>query len=222
MRLLIKFPTRGRPQQFLTTLRGWLSHAADLSRIAVLVSYDTDDATMTPEVIAEAEGLHPALVAVGGTSKSKIDACNRDLPEYGGHWDVVLLVSDDMWCVRAGWDAMIREKMALHFPDTDGALWFFDGAQRKINTLECVGRKRYEHFGYLYHGSYRSFFCDDEQSAIGLRDKKLIFVEQSIAHHHHPSWLGGMKRDATYARNNGAWAHDEANFKHRKIMGFPV
>lgn len=222
MRLLVKFPTRGRPQQFLTTLRGWLSQASDLSQIAVLVSYDTDDATMTPDIIAEAEGLHPALLAAGGLSKSKIDACNRDLPGYGGHWDVVLLVSDDFWCVRKGWDTMIREKMLLHFPDTDGALWFFDGAQRKINTLECVGRKRYEQFGYLYHPSYRSFFCDDEQTAIGLRDKKLIFVEQSIAHHQHPAWLKGMKPDATYARNNGAWAHDEANFKHRKTMGFPA
>lgn len=222
MRILIKFPTRGRPQQFLTTLRGWLSHAADLSRIAVLVSYDTDDATMTPEVIAEAEGLHPALVAVSGVSKSKIDACNRNLPEYGGHWDVVLLVSDDMWCRRQGWDMSIILNMQRHFPDTDGALWHFDGSQRKINTLECVGRKRWEANGrVLYHPSYKSFFCDNETTAVGLRDKKLIFVEHSLCTHEHPAWGAGMKRDATYARNNGAWAHDEANFKHRKIMGFP-
>ncbi len=222
MRILLKFPTRGRPQQFLTTLRGWLTNAADLSQIAVLVSYDSDDATMTPEVIAKAEAMHPALVAVSSISKSKIDACNRDLPEYGGHWDVVLLASDDMWCVRQGWDAMIREKMLLFFPDTDGALWIFDGAQRKINTLECVGRKRYASAGFLYHPSYASFFCDDEQTAIGLRDKKLIFVEQSIAHHQHPAWLGGMKADATYQRNNKFWQHDKANFARRQAAGFPA
>lgn len=221
MRVLIKFPTRGRPQQFLTTLRGWLENAADLSRIAILVSYDADDTSMTPEVIAQAEGMHPALVAVSGHSASKIAACNRDLPEYGGAWDIVLLVSDDMWCVRQGWDTMIREKMALHFPDMDGALWFFDGAQRKINTLECVGRKRYEQFGYLYHGSYRSFYSDNESTAVGLRDGKLVFVEQSIAHHQHPSWLGGMQRDATYQRNNRHWTHDESLFKRREAEGFP-
>jgi hypothetical protein len=146
MRVLLKFPTRGRPRQFLTTLKGWLDNAADLSRIAVLVSYDADDASMTPDIIAQAEAMHPALVAVRGNSKTKIEACNADLPEYGGDWDVVLLISDDMWCVRKGWDSMIRDRMAQYFPDTDGSLWFYDGAQDKINTLTCYGRKYYERF----------------------------------------------------------------------------
>lgn len=146
MIILLKYPSRGRPQQFLTTLRGWLQQADDLSRIAVLVSYDADDATMTDAVIAEAEGLHPALLAVRGNSKTKIEACNADLPEYGGAWDVVLLISDDMWCVRQGWDTLIRANMMRYFPDTDGSLWFYDGAQNKINTLTCYGRKYYERF----------------------------------------------------------------------------
>lgn len=221
MRIIIKFPTRGRPRQFLTTLKGWLDYAADPANLAILVSYDTDDATMTPEVIAEAEKLHPALIAVGGVSESKIAACNRDLPEYQGNWDVILLVSDDFWCVRKGWDDMIRQHMRDKFPDTDGALWIWDGAQKAINTLECVGRKRYEHFGYLYNPEYRSFFSDNEQTEIGLRDGKLSFIPNSIAHHQHPSWLGGMKRDATYNRNNGSWKQDEATYHRRKAAGFP-
>jgi hypothetical protein len=222
MRILLKYPTRGRPQQFLTTLRGWLDNAADLSRIAVLVSYDADDATMTPEVIAEAEKLHPLLIAVSGNSKSKIDACNRDVSEYGAQWEVVLLISDDMWCVRQGWDDIIRTNMARYFPDTDGALWFYDGAQKKINTLECVGYRRWAGFRYLYHPSYFSFFSDNEQTAVGLRDKKLVTIEQSIAHHQHPAWLGGMKRDATYIRNNMFWRQDERNYYERKSKGFPA
>lgn len=117
---------------------------------------------------------------------------------------------------------MVREKMLLHFPDMDGALWFFDGAQRKINTLECVGRKRWESNGrVLYYPGYKSFFCDNESTALGLRDRKLVFIEQSIAHHQHPSWLGGMKPDATYKRNNGAWGHDQALFNRREAEGFP-
>lgn len=222
MKILLKFPTRGRPKQFLDTLHGWLSQAADRSRISVLVSYDADDATMRAEIIAAAEGMHPALVAVKGNSKTKIEACNADLNEYAGDWDVVLLISDDMWCVRQGWDNMIREKMAQHFPDTDGALWFFDGSQRSINTLECVGRARYDHFGFLYHQSYASFFCDNEQSAVGLRDRKLVFVEQSIAHHQHPCWGKGMKRDAIYDRNNKYWKQDQSNYERRKAAGFPL
>jgi hypothetical protein len=222
MRILLKFPTRGRPQQFVSTLRGWLEKSDDLSRIAVLVSYDSDDATMTPEVIAEAEKLHPAIAAIGGHSKSKIDACNRDIPEYKGDWSAVLLISDDMWCSTQGWDSHIRENMERRFPDTDGALWFWDGAQRRINTLECVGRKRYTKLGFLYHPSYFSFFSDNETTAVGLRDGKLAVIEESICRHQHPAWLGGMAVDDTYRRNHAFWDQDKANFAKRKAEGFPL
>jgi hypothetical protein len=187
------------------------------------VSYDEDDATMTPEIIAQAEAMHPALVAIRGRSASKIDACNRDLENYGGDWDVVLLISDDMWCVRKGWDDLIRERMTQYFPDTDGALWFFDGAQKRINTLECVGFNRWFRNGsVLYHPSYKSFWSDNETTAVGLRDKKLVFIEHSIAHHQHPAWLKGMKPDATYARNHPFWAADKSNFYAREAAGFPL
>lgn len=223
MRILLKYPTRGRPQQFLTTLAGWVKNANNPSDIAILVSYDADDATMTPEIIARAEAIHPALIAVRGKSKTKIEACNADLNEYAGDWEVVLLCSDDMWCSRMGWDGAVRREMYVNCNGgTDGALWFFDGAQKKINTLECVGRDRYRKFGQLYHGSYASFWCDNESTAIGLRDKKLFFVESPICSHQHPAWLGGMKTDATYRKNHPFWAQDQANFYRRQALGFPA
>lgn len=221
MRIICKYPTRGRPAHFIARLREWVGLAHDPSRIAFLVSYDADDATMSDVVIEQAHSIHPSVICVKGNSKTKIGACNADLADYKADWEVVLLISDDMIPCRQAWDDLIRKKMGLYFPDTDGALWFWDGAQRKINTIECVGRKRYEQFGYLYHHSYSSFFSDNETTLVGLRDKKLIFIEESICHHHHPAWLGGMKRDATYERNNKYWRADEMNFAHRKLMGFP-
>lgn len=223
MRILCKYPTRGRPAHFISRLREWTRLAYDPSKIAFLVSYDEDDATMNDVVIEQAESIHPSVVCVEGNSKSKIEACNKDLPEYAGDWDIVLLISDDMVPVREAWDDLIRKMMGRYFPDTDGALWFWDGAQKKINTLECVGRKRWEANGrVLYHSSYSSFFCDNETTAVGLRDKKLIFISESIAHHQHPAWLRGMKPDATYARNNRFWRADESNFARRQAAGFPA
>lgn len=222
MRILCKYPTRGRPQHFLARLKEWAALAHDQSRIAFLVSYDADDATMTPEVIAQAEAIHPSVVCVKGNSKTKIEACNADLPEYGGDWQVVLLISDDMVCRREAWDDMIRKNMERYFPHTDGALWHWDASQKKINTLECVGRKRWEENGrVLYHPSYASFFCDNETTLVGLRDKKLVFIGEPICTHEHPSWGGGMKRDATYERNNKYWRADETNFHRRQAAGFP-
>lgn len=222
MKILLKYPTRGRPDFFLQRIREWTSFASNASQIAWLVSYDRDDPTMTTGVIAQAESIHPSVICVNGDSKTKIEACNANIAEYEADWSVILLVSDDMWCVRNGWDDLIRQKMTEFFPHTDGALWIFDGAQRKINTLECVGRRRYQSFGYLYHPSYKSFWSDNETTAVGLRDDKLVFIEQSIAHHQHPSWLKGMKHDATYARNHPYWAADKANFYTRQARGFPA
>jgi ribosomal protein L31 len=221
MRILLKYPTRGRPLRFLETLLGWIVNAENPELLSVLVSYDKDDSTMTPAIIAKAEAYHPALICIAGNSRTKIEACNADINEYGGTWDVILLVSDDMFCRRKGWDTMIRKHMMAYFPDTDGALWFWDGSQRAINTLECVGRKRYEAFRYLYHPTYASFFCDNEQSDIGVRENKLVFVETPICSHEHPAWAGGMKPDATYQRNNKYWKQDKSNYERRKAANFP-
>lgn len=221
MNILIKYPTRGRPQLFLQTLQGWISHAAVPAELCVLVSYDADDATMTDEVVTAAERLHPAMTAVRGGSKTKIEACNADLAVYAKPWDVVLLVSDDMFCARDGWDDVIRDQMSRHFPDTDGALWFHDGRQRRGCTLECVGRKRYERFGYLYHPSYVSFWCDDESTEVGLRDGKLQFIEPGICTHEHPSMGGSLRVDATYLQNNPWMWKDHKTFLARKALDFP-
>ncbi len=223
MRILLKYPTRGRPQQFLKTLQGWVKNAADPSRISIIVSYDADDATMTPAVIAQAEAIHPALVAVKGNSKTKIAACNADLSEYKGDWEVVLLVSDDMVCRRFGWDEIIHVKMAELYPDTDGVLWFHDGTkQRDIMTLSCIGHRYYDRDRFIYHDSYASFWCDNEATDVARSRGKLTFIESPIASHEHPSWLGGMKPDATYQRNNKYWKADEANYHRRKAVGFPA
>ncbi len=223
MKVLLKYPTRARPQQFLTTLRGWISQAVKPQDIAVLVSYDADDATMTPEVIAQAEALHPAVVCMKGKSKTKIQACNADLAEYAGDWDVVLLVSDDFFCRRIGWDDLIRDAMKGFYPDTDGCLWFHDGTkQRVICTLSCVGKAYYQRDRYLYHKSYYSFFCDNEFTDTARARGKITFIENGIATHEHPAWGGGMKPDALYARNNRYWKSDEANYHKRKAEGFPA
>lgn len=223
MRLLLKYPSRGRPQQFLTTLRGWIENANNPADIAVLVSYDADDATMTPEIIAQAEMIHPALIAVQGSSKSKIEACNKDINDFAVDWDVVILASDDMWNSRVGWDDLVRLNMRDHFPDTDGVLWFHDGSkQREIMTLSCIGRAYYQRDNFIYHPSYYSFFCDNEATDVARGRDKIVFIDRPLAIHNHPAWEGGMKPDATYQRNNKYWRSDQLNYERRKAQGFPL
>lgn len=223
--ILVKYPTRQRPAQFLETLRGWVDKQ-DGPNVTYLISYDVDDETMTPEVIKEAESLAERVILVKGSSQSKIDACNRDIERYTQYfpqWGIILLVSDDMICNQEGWDNIIRKEFETHYPDTDGCIWFHDGSKQKvISTLSCMGRKYYDRFGYVYHPDYKSFFCDNEYTEIAQKYKKIIFVDTVLARHEHPNWLGGHKDDALYQRNQPHWKKDSALYYDRKAKGFPA
>jgi hypothetical protein len=56
MKILIKFPTRGRPDKFFAVLERYIAMADDVSKIAFLISADEDDSTMNnPSVIEKLE-----------------------------------------------------------------------------------------------------------------------------------------------------------------------
>jgi hypothetical protein len=220
--ILIKYPTRGRPLQFLQTLAGWLARASNLERIGVLITVDNDDTLTTDKFLQVAERMHHRVHCRRDANQNKVEACNRGLDEYAPPWDVVLLVSDDMYCRYLGWDDLIAGRMSEHFSNTDGALWFHDGRQLDLNTIECVGRRRWQKFGYIYHPQYASFFCDNESTEVGLRDGKLARLAESICTHEHPCWGSKItKRDDLYQRNDFWWDDDERLFAVRKEAGFP-
>ena len=100
MNILIKFPSRLRPNQFKDTLMKHVTMADDLSRLYFLVSLDSNDPTKDQynEILNEMIKYNSsidnhinALVCIG-ESKSKIDAVNRDLEAYSvnfdNHWDI--------------------------------------------------------------------------------------------------------------------------------------
>jgi hypothetical protein len=222
MHILAKYPTRGRPQRFLETLRGWIEQESKPGHTTYLCNYDDDDATMTPRVIQDAIAISPMVQFHHGPPDGKIAACNAHI-DRAPDWDICLLISDDMFCRRKGWDEIIRARMRQHFLDTDGCLWFHDGSsQRVICTLSCVGRKYYERDHYLYHPSYKSFFCDNEFTDVAKARGKIFFTEEGLCTHEHPAWGGGMQVDDVYRRNNKYWSRDSDNYIRRKAAGFPA
>jgi len=179
MNILVKFPTRSRPAQFLDTLSRYMDLASDNSKIGYLVSYDIDDESMIPEVIQKATDMGAGCF--GGVSDNKIHACNRDI-EHTTNWDILLLVSDDMIPQVKGWDEAIRDKMKIHYPDTDGCLWFNDGyTEDKLNTLSCMGKKYYERFGYIYNPEYQSLWSDNEYMEVAQKLNKITYFPEVSA-----------------------------------------
>ena len=220
MNLLIKYPSRQRAEMFRKTLLGWLMKAT-IKGHTFVISLDADDPQLD-KYIEYIEDISLSFVEADinfhiGKSDSKIHACNRDVDQYK-EWEVLLLISDDMECVLDGWDEQIQKDFSGN--GLDSCMWYHDGStQRVISTLACIGRKYYDHFGYIYHPDYKSFFCDNEYTEVAKSVRKIHFTEVMLAKHQHPNW-GNGKNDALYMENNKHWKHDQDLYNRRKQNGF--
>jgi hypothetical protein len=162
------------------------------------------------------------LVTVG-RHKSKIDAVN------GGRiddWSILVLASDDMVPVTAGYDQRIIEEMDRHFPLRDGAIYFNDGYNKEhagegfpvLCTLPIFGRHLWEEFGYVYFPEYGSLYSDTEQTDLLTAMRRLVFVDEMLIEHRHHA-AGKAAHDAMYKFNDDKWgsADKELYIKRRAL-----
>lgn len=219
-RLLIKFPIRERRDSFLEAFDLYVRLST--THPEFLITLDQDDRAMRQQWIWDrVQSCGRPVTIIWGLPNGKIDACNRDLSEHNSNWTTVLLASDDMHPIVQGYDQIILEEMARHFPENDGALWFKQPPQDRVNFVEVVGRKRYQQQGYLYNPNYYSLFADNEQTDKGLRDGWLarapVEIIQNVSYH----WGGKNREDTLYRRNNRYWKRDGEIYEQRKAAGFP-
>lgn len=214
MNILVKFPTRSRPEKFIYVLGKYISMSMT-GNVRYLVSIDKDDPTMTSDVVYKARGMGAEVIS--GMSDCKIHACNRDM-EQSGDWDILVLASDDMIPMKAGWDSYIRAAFGMYFPDTDGVVHFSDG-HTQLNTQCILGRKYYERFGYIYHPAYKSLWCDNEFQQVAWILDKCVFVNETIIEHQHYS-NGFGKRDALMMSTESLYDIDKRTYDKRKMINF--
>ena len=217
MKLLIKFPTRNRPNKFLKTLVRYIDYLDDKTT-KIVVTCDNDDVTMKDDYIKEVILNYDNVELLSGNHKSKIEAVNADLDKFD--FDIVLLASDDMIPMVKGYDTIIKNKMMEHYPDTDGVLWFNDGYQgNKLNTLSIMGKKYYDRFNYIYSPDYLSVWCDNEFMDVANILNKQTYFDEVIIKHEHPDWgFGG--RDDIHTLNSKHEAHDRMVYTSRKNNKF--
>lgn len=229
MRILLKCPTRSRPQKVAETLKKYIELAAQRDLIGVAVSCDEDDTSMTRTSVQEE--LHRILAPLAwhrlfySANKTKIQACNANMSEIDYPWEIVVLVSDDMIPQISGWDMIIRTHMSAYFPDTHGILWFNDGHQGdKLNTLCVYGRKMYEMLGNIYEPDYKSLFCDTELTDRCRADLAPYcrYIAQCIIRHEHPGTGYAQNMDTLYAKNQTFWNDDMYTYIRRKAYPFDI
>jgi hypothetical protein len=190
--------------------------ADDFQSIRIVITLDTDDATITPEF--EKQILEYGTIQYHSCT-SKIDACNRDLE---GDEEIIMLGSDDMIAEIKGWDTIVKEKMLQEFPDLDGALFFNDGYRADLNTMTIWCRKLYNKYNYLYHPAYKSFYCDEEWTIVGKKLNILRYDPRVIFRHVHYSTNPNKNpKDQLYSVNDRYWNRDKLVFQIRQKQGFP-
>lgn len=220
MKLLIKFPTRNRPEKFFNTLDLYYDLCSDIENVSFLITCDLDDDTMNNNDIIQKLGTYKNLKFSYGDNKSKIEAINYGINDVIDDFGVLLLASDDMIPKVYGYDKIILENMISLYPDTDGVLWFNDGHQKNnLNTLCILGKKYYKRFNYIYHPSYKSLWCDNEFMTVANILSKQTYIDKIIIKHEHPD-CGYGKYDQIHFTNFENNNIDNLNFIKRKKINF--
>jgi len=222
MKILCKVTSRERPTELLKCIDSYIQLADNPNDLLWLFTFDENDITYNNQQFIHLihSKIHAPIINLG-VSKSKISAINRDVNNLPIHWDILVNISDDQLAVKNGWDTTIINAMPS---DLDASLWFNDGHQDMINTMEIVGRKYYERFNYIYHYAYKSFFCDNEATEIAIKLGKCIKSNECIIKHFHYGWAKDthMKKDAVYTNAEQHWNHDKQLFKERKSINYEL
>ncbi len=212
-RLLVRMPTRSRPEQALEVLTLYRAMAGIPITIEVII--DEDDESMMAAPVLQRLAALGCIVTVG-QHKTKVEACNGGKVD---EWDILLLASDDMCPTANGYARRIVEEMEKAWPHLDGAMYFFDGVRKDLVTLPIFGRRFYDRFQYVYHPAYKSLWCDTEQTELWTAMGRLKCVEEMIIEHRHHVW-GKADNDALYARNDALFSADKEIYERRKQRGF--
>lgn len=229
MKLLIQFPTYGRPTKFLKVLDKYVESASSHHDIFFNINCDSADLTMTNPYIQErVKYILGKQKNVDGKinydqSTNKISAINDHIDEQ--EFDIVICASDDMVPKAWNWDNEIAIAMQEHFPNLDGCVHFNDGnTNGDLITFSILGKKLYDYFGYIYHPDYKSLYCDDEFTQEVRRIGKEKYINKIIISHEHWSIEGSENHnqtDTAVQKTLYYSGRDQQVFNKRKELGFP-
>ena len=222
MKILYKYATHGRPQLFFEILDLYIDMMGGRHEYEFIVSINQDDPSMnSPDIdVRLAHVKYKNVRVFKGMHADKIDAINADM-QHAEDFDILVVVSDDMRPQIKKFDDIIVDDMTAHFPELDGALHYDDGLCGKdiTITLTIMGKKLYNHFGYIYHPAYKSFYCDNEFTDAVRKLEKVKWIPKIIIKHCYFGFHG--RADATYKMNSAKGKPDAETYARRKAEGFP-
>lgn len=227
--IIFKLASRERPQRFKDTLDNLYAMIADGERFTIWCVLDEDDPTREEyrEVLNRLCDYNPLredpklnLLVSWGTSKSKIDAINRPIPEEY-EWDILVNISDDQRLTVFGFDVIVRSYFDEHFPNGDGYLHLQDiDADDRVPVLYIADRSYYQRDGFVYNPVYLSLFADDESMHVARHRGRYVYIPGIIYHHLLPAY-GHLPEDEMFRKQQDiGWTVDQATFIEREKHNF--
>jgi hypothetical protein len=224
LKILFKFTTRSRRSNFLRGIDSIIDNLADKENYRIYTTFDVDDDKMRP--LPEIKGNH---TYIAGTSKSKIDAINRDMDFINSQydWDILVNMSDDMVFIQKGFDDIIRKEFTDgSITNLDQYIHFNDGNQKaNVSTMHIVGRDYYNRDNYIYNPEYKSLWCDVENDMVAKLRGCYKYVGDNIRlfSHLHPAFnLAPNDEQYMKTEHRDMWIADEQTFNNRKQNNFYV
>lgn len=218
LRILFKYTTRSRRSNFLRGIDSIINNLADKENYHIYTTFDVDDDKMRP--LPEIKGNH---TYIAGTSKSKVDAINRDMDFINSQydWNVLVNMSDDVIMTEKGFDNIIRNQFGYgsDFVNLDQVIHFPDGNRSDLLTVSIIGREYYNRDNYIYNPEYKSLYCDNEAMEVAKIRGCYRYVDRVIFNHLHPAYNKGVF-DAQYQHTESFGAQDYETYLRRKQNGF--
>lgn len=225
MKILFKYTTRSRRSKFLRGIDSIINNLADKENYHIYTTFDVDDDKMRP--LPEIKGNH---TYIAGTSKSKVDAINRDMDFINSQydWDLLVNMSDDVVFIEKGFDNIIRNQFISYDYDGEGetstrnldqVIHFPDGNRSDLLTVSIIGREYYNRDNYIYNPEYKSLYCDNEAMEVAKIRGCYKYVDKVIFNHLHPAYSKGVF-DAQYQHTESFSGVDCETYLRRKANGF--
>ena len=214
MNILIKFPSRGRPDKFKSTLSNHLSKLSGKNEVKFVFSFDVDDKKMNNDNIRNfLNSLNINCSINYGHNQNKIQAINADLENE--NFDVLILIADDMIPLIQDYDEIISDIFSNCENGLDSTIHFNTTRWGSILDIWCImGKKYYDRFNYIYHPDYKSIFCDNEYTEIANKLNRKIYSEKCLFEH---DYITG---DDTEVRNWKFNSEDWSVYEQRKLNNF--
>jgi len=221
MKILFKFPTKGRPERFFEALNSIYENIINKIDFFVLVTCADYDLSMNNNEVINKINSYENIEVRFGENINKVQAVNRELDKEGvwKDFDILICMSDDMRFIFYGFDDIIRTEFSdkdfdklLHIPDQD--------AKEHLATMYIAGKTYFNRFGYIYHPSYKSLWCDNEVQDIAKKLNKYKYSPYpGIIKHLNPAY-GHLPRDPLFDLDQSYWQEDEKNYNYRKSNNF--